>query len=264
MTMLEIFLWCLGANVFLFVLFWIVGLLKQSFNSVDIAYGGGFFLTAVMALTLSEFNIRKLIITVLVGLWSLRIAVFLTARSFGKDEKTGEDKRFKKFRDEWGSSTWWKGFFMVYLPQVFLVLIVNFSVIAFNGLADNTWVLTDFIGIGVWIFGFLFETIADFQMMAFKNDPANKGKIMQKGLWKYSQHPNYFGEITQWIGLFIVAGSLPLPWAIASIISPLTIIATLVFVSGIPLLDRKYANNLEYQTYAKKTSKLIPWIPKTD
>jgi len=124
----------------------------------------------------------------------------------------------------------------------------------------------DLAGIIIWTVGFLFETIGDLQMFFFKRNPENKGKIMNKGLWKYTRHPNYFGETTLWWGIFLMV--IPItkffPYVWFSIISPIVITFLLLRVSGITLLERKWSDNTEYEEYKRKTSAFIPWFPKKD
>ena len=135
--------------------------------------------------------------------------------------------------------------------------------------ATETVTLTtlSFVGVVVWAFGLLIEAFADYQKYTFINNEANKGKWIESGLWKYSQHPNYFGEITLWTGVYLFAlPALSGASVFIALISPLFIITLLLFVSGIPLLDKgalaRWGDNPDYMTYRKRTSKLIPWFVK--
>jgi steroid 5-alpha reductase family enzyme len=112
----------------------------------------------------------------------------------------------------------------------------------------------------VWVIGFFFESVGDAQLSRFIKDPANKGKLMQSGLWKYTRHPNYFGEVTQWWGLWIIALSVSYGWL--GIIGPLTITTLILKVSGIPLLEKSMEGNPEFQEYKKRTSVFFPLPPK--
>ncbi len=260
-------LWSLLAVFGLFLIFYFIGLYQKSFNTVDIAYGAGFILVAVVSWIVSgsDFLIeRKILSTVLVILWGVRIAVFLTLRKFGKDEETGEDRRFKIYRDEWGKTLWWRGFLQIYLSQVILIMIIGLPVLVVTANTSNGGPLgvLDYIGISIWSIGFLFEFIADLQMHIFKKKTENKGKIMTKGLWKYSRHPNYFGEITMWFGLFFIALYELKAWNFVSILSPIIIAMLLIYVTGLPLAEKRFENNEDYQDYKKRTSALIPWFSK--
>ena len=250
----------------LFLVFYIIGLIDKKVNTVDIAYGLGYIVAAILPWILSDdgaFMIeRKIIMTTLIILWGIRIAVFLTFRSFGKDENTKEDRRFKTFRDDWGKTFWWRSFVQLYISQVILVFIIGFPAIVTSASTETGLEITDYIGLGIWIIGFFFEFTADLQMYFFKKKADNKGKIMTKGLWKFSRHPNYFGEITMWFGIFIL-GLYPYKVLnFVGIISPILIALALIFVSGIPLAEKRYENNEHYQRYKKSTNALIPWIPK--
>ncbi len=122
----------------------------------------------------------------------------------------------------------------------------------------SAWVAA---GVITWGLGFYFETVGDYQLAKFVTNPSNKGKIMDQGVWQYSRHPNYFGEVTQWWGLWLIlaAANLPLEYKLLGLAGPLTITTLIMFVSGVPLLEKKYADNPAYQKYAKRTNKFFPW-----
>jgi len=145
------------------------------------------------------------------------------------------------------------------LRGVFLLLIVT-PVILVNRPGDGELRLLDLIGAAVWVLGFLFEAVGDFQLKAFKADPDNKGRIMDRGLWRYTRHSNYFGEAVMWWGIFLIALSAPGGWA--AIVSPLVITGLLLRVSGVTLLEKKYAGNPAYADYVRRTSAFVPWFPK--
>jgi steroid 5-alpha reductase family enzyme len=117
-----------------------------------------------------------------------------------------------------------------------------------------------YLGILVWIIGFVFESVGDLQLSKFIALPENKGKIMTKGLWKYTRHPNYFGEVTQWWGIFLIVFTAPL--GLLAIVSPLTITFLILKVSGIPMLEKKYKDNPEFEMYKRVTNTFFPWFPR--
>jgi steroid 5-alpha reductase family enzyme len=121
-------------------------------------------------------------------------------------------------------------------------------------------VFLDIIGLIIWLLGFVFESVGDHQLSKFKRKEENKGKIMTQGLWKYTRHPNYFGEVVMWWGIFLMALSVKNGWT--AVVSPLLITFLLLKVSGITMLERKYAGNEEFQEYAKRTNAFFPWFPK--
>ncbi len=139
--------------------------------------------------------------------------------------------------------------FLISLPVIF---INTYSLEGFEWLA--------LIGVLIWGLGFYFESVGDAQLAKFIKDPANKGKLMQSGLWRYTRHPNYFGEVTQWWGIFMVALLVPSGWL--SIIGPITITYLILKVSGIPMLEKKMEQNPEFAEYKKRTSAFIPLPPR--
>ncbi|MFX1268752.1 MAG: DUF1295 domain-containing protein, partial [Promethearchaeota archaeon] len=180
-----------------------------------------------------------------------------------------EDYRYKAMRERWKTNVALKSFFKVYLFQGIIVFLVDIPV-WFTNISENPPVvsLLDFGGITlwlgaiIWLIGFFFETIADFSLYKFLKDPANQGKIMTKSVWKYSMHPNYFGEVTQWWGLFIIA--LAVPFGFLTFIGPAYITFQIINVSGVKLLDKRFEGNEEYAEYKRRTSSFIPWFPKKE
>lgn len=140
------------------------------------------------------------------------------------------------------------------------MLLVSTSVIYINNSVPTPLGVLDYLGLTLWIIGYYFEVVGDRQLKDFLKKPENKGKIMKDGLWSFTRHPNYFGEATMWWGIFLIA--LSIPGGIITIISPLTITILLLFVSGVPLLEKSMADNKDFQEYMKETNKFFPWFPK--
>ena len=138
-----------------------------------------------------------------------------------------------------------------------MLLIVIAPVYFITSRGFSGWTGFDLAGVLVWLIGFYFEAVGDWQLRRFTSNPANKGKVMDQGLWRYSRHPNYFGEVLMWWGIFIVSLSLPGSWP--GSIGPALITYLILFVSGIPLLEKRYADDLNYQEYKKRTSVFVPW-----
>ncbi len=242
---------------FYFLAFFIIAQVIKNNSIVDMGWGAGFVLVAFYTLLAQgAFVERNILLVALVTIWGGRLAYYIVKRNWGKPE----DFRYAKWRQEWGRLLIPRAFLQVFMLQGFLMLVVGYPIILVNAhpLPGLNWL--DFIGLLVWVIGFIFESVGDKQMAEFKKDPANKGRIIDIGLWKYTRHPNYFGEATMWWGIFLIA--LSVPQGYTAIISPLTITLLLLFVSGVPLLERKYKDNPEFQEYAKRTSKFIPWFPK--
>jgi len=240
-------------------LLWIWSAVIKNVSIVDIFWGFGFVVVNAFYVFMSgELNDRKILILSLVSIWGLRLAIYLAYRNIGK----GEDFRYQEFRRTYGPQRyWWFSFFQTFLLQGALIMIVSLPLLGINSSesAGNLNVL-DYIGIVVWLIGFTFEAGGDFQLTRFKSDLSNKGKVLNTGFWKYTRHPNYFGDSAVWwsYALFsIAAGSY---WQIiGSVIMTLLIIK----ISGVSLLEKTLKDSKpQYREYIKKTNSFFPWFPK--
>ena len=179
---------------------------------------------------------------------------------FRKKGEGGEDFRYRQWREEWGETFVWRSFLQIFMLQgAVIFLVLSPVLLIFNAPGEGLGLL-DVAGLLVWLFGFTFEALGDWQLLMFKKNPKNRGKIMQTGLWRYTRHPNYFGEATLWWGLFLIA--VTVPWGVLAITSPLLIDFLLLKVSGMPMLEAKYENNPEFASYKSRTNALFPWWPK--
>ena len=240
-------------------LLWIWSAVIKNVSIVDIFWGFGFVVVNAFYVFMSgELNDRKILILSLVSIWGLRLAIYLAYRNIGK----GEDFRYQEFRRTYGPQRyWWFSFFQTFLLQGALIMIVSLPLLGINS-SESTGNLNvlDYIGIVVWLIGFTFEAGGDFQLTRFKSDLSNKGKVLNTGFWKYTRHPNYFGDSAVWwsYALFsIAAGSY---WQIiGSIIMTLLIIK----ISGVSLLEKTLKDSKpQYREYIKKTNSFFPWFPK--
>jgi len=235
----------------------VLSILKKRNDIADIAWGLGFVLLAWVSFAISEsMSSRGILVGVLVTVWGTRLAWHIYSRNRGKPE----DYRYAAWRKEWGSSFFVRSFFQVYMLQGVLLYLVVMPVLFINYSRAGSIGLLDLVGCAVWITGFLFESFGDAQLARFIKDPANKGKLIQSGLWQYTRHPNYFGEVTQWWGIWLIALSVPGGWM--SIIGPITITFLILKVSGIPMLEKKMAEKPEFADYSKRTSMFIPLPPR--
>jgi steroid 5-alpha reductase family enzyme len=236
----------------------IIAQIKNNNSLVDIGWGLGFILVVVHGLiTVQNPTIQAYVISGLVILWGLRLFLYISIRNFKKPE----DYRYQDMRKKWGNNhPRIQAFFKVFMIQgVFMFIIsapIHFVFISVESV-DLAWII---IGIVLFLIGFYFEAVGDIQLRKFISNPTNKGRIMQSGLWRYTRHPNYFGETVMWWSIFIIIVSVD--WGFISIIGPLTITYLLVFVSGVPLLEKKYASKPDFIEYSKKTSMFFPWFPK--
>jgi steroid 5-alpha reductase family enzyme len=239
-------------------LVFIIALIRKDNSIVDSAWGLGFIVVALVILIINgEFATRQLLVTILVATWGFRLAINIFIRNRGK----GEDFRYRKWRQDWGKSWVIRSYLQVFILQGFMMLLIAtpFIIINSSNGGDSLYWL-DILGVSIWLFGFLFETIGDYQLRQFVTNADNKGKVMDTGLWRYSRHPNYFGEVVQWWGIFVVALAVPQGWL--GVIGPLTISLLILKVSGVPLLEKSLAKNPAYQDYKMRTSVFVPLPPK--
>ena len=238
---------------FIFMLAWI----KKDNSIVDIAWGIGFILVAILTFILQTvFVIRHILVTALVFIWGTRLATHIAIRKKGR----GEDFRYAQWRKNWENWFFIRSFFQIYMLQGFLLLIIIYPVLLINHSKETEIVFLDILGLIIWLVGFFFEAVGDYQLLTFKRKAENKGKVMTQGLWKFTRHPNYFGETVMWWGIFLIALSVKSGWT--AIVSPLLITFLLLRVSGITMLEKKYVGNKEFDEYAKRTSAFFPWFPK--
>ncbi|MCX8124887.1 MAG: DUF1295 domain-containing protein [Spirochaetes bacterium] len=241
-----------------FTLAWIISLIVKDASIADVFWGLGFILVALLTYILFHgYSVRAAIIVILVILWGLRLSVYIFYRKRGK----GEDPRYTAMRNKNPGSFWIISLFKVFWLQGLLLTIISLSAqIGIAAESPKEILISDYIGITIWLTGFIFETVADIQLYQFIHNPANTGKVMNQGLWRYSRHPNYFGESLMWWGIFIIV--IPVPYGIATIISPLLITYLLLKVSGITLLESSLKEKRpEYAEYIKTTSAFLP-LPK--
>jgi steroid 5-alpha reductase family enzyme len=259
MAFIEIYLWGFPVIMIMMTLVWVVSVVKKNAGIVDPFWGLGFVLVA--AFYFWQTNIpgpRAIVVMVLVAIWGLRLWAYLMWRNWGQDE----DYRYKQFRKNYGEHRyWWFSFFQVFLLQGFLMWLISATLLGamlFSG--NNPLTLIDVLAVLIWIIGFSFEAGGDHQLARFKANPANKGKLLDTGFWKYTRHPNYFGDAAVWWGfaLFaVVSGSY------ITILGSLLMTALLLKVSGVALLEKSLKEKKPgYQQYMQKTSAFIPWFPK--
>ncbi len=230
----------------------VISLLVKRNDIADIAWGLGFSLVCVYLFLTQPHQVVSSVLYVLVVIWGLRLSLHIYMRSRNKPE----DFRYRQWREAWGNTFYWRSYLQVYLLQAFFLFVISSPIVLASVSSSSAWSWFTSIGIAVWIFGFFFQAVADYQLSVFVRQRKDKSEIIQSGLWKYSRHPNYFGEILMWWGIFIIV--LPLKYGIFFIISPLTLSFLLVFVSGIPMLEKKYESNTAFQAYKKRTPALIP------
>ncbi len=233
----------------------LIGVLMERNDIADVGWGIGIMLSAVIALAINGTKGPLVsLLLALVLLWCLRLSV----RVFLRNAKKSEDYRYVAWRQVW-SGRWFytRTYLQIYLLQGILMIVVAAPLINAS-LAGNNEGLSVFAYLGaiIWLIGFAFEVIADFQLDEFSKNPNNRGKILMTGLWKFSRHPNYFGEILMWWGIWLMV--FPLPYSLLALIGPVTVTYLILKVSGVPALESKYLHNNEWQNYKDHTSMLVP------
>ncbi|NQV90557.1 DUF1295 domain-containing protein [Candidatus Uhrbacteria bacterium] len=244
----------LAIVLFIYMTLWFfVSLIRKRNDVADVAWGLGFVLMTWVSFILSDdSSLRGLLTGALVSIWGLRLAWHIHARNKGKQE----DYRYLAWRKQWGKWFYVRSYFQVFLLQGVLLFVIILPVLLINMRSGPGLGWLDAVGIAVWLFGFYFEAVGDAQLRRFLKNPTNKGKLMQEGLWAYTRHPNYFGEVTQWWGIWIVA--LSVPSGLLGVLGPITITFLIVKVSGIPMLEKKMEEHPDFAEYKKRTSVFIP------
>lgn len=248
----------LAAVLAMMVAGWIVSLVYRNVTIVDSLWGLGFVLIGWITFFLAQgYPGRSFLIAVLVSLWGLRLGLYLSHRNWGK----GEDPRYGTWREKSGERFWLVSLFKVFILQALFMWVIS-VVIQVGQMAPSPAALTglDVLGAIVWMIGFFFEAVGDWQLARFKSDPASKGRVMDSGLWAYTRHPNYFGEFLIWWGIFLITLSTPGNWW--TILSPIIITAVLIKMTGIALTEKVLLKNRPgYSEYIKRTSAFVPWLP---
>jgi steroid 5-alpha reductase family enzyme len=248
--------WPAAAMIALAVGMWLLSVKLRDVSIVDSAWSIFFLLFAlVLAWRLGDRSVGTLAMLVLVAAWALRLSIYITWRNHGH----GEDRRYQAIRARNQPNFASKSLYLVFLLQAVLAFVIAMPLLpALNG--ANGANLVTWLGMAVAAFGLLFETIGDAQMARFKADPASTGQVMDRGLWRYTRHPNYFGESVFWWGVWLASASLGGAW---TVFSPVLMTFLLLRVSGVPLLEADLKQRRPaYAEYLRTTSSFVPWPPK--
>ncbi len=257
--MLEIMLIGLLIIMIYMTIIWCVSLRMKNSGIVDIFWGPGFALAAWAYFVLSPdgFIIRKLLISILVTIWGLRLGWHIGRRNLGH----AEDYRYAAWRTSNGTKWWWVSYFKVFVLQGVLLWIISTPLLlAQHASEPATLTVLDVFGLALWLIGFTFEALGDWQLKRFKANTSNKGKVMRSGLWRYTRHPNYFGDASLWWGYFFIALSVPNGWV--SIFAPILMTVLLMRVSGVAMLEQNLKKTKqEYADYIDSTNSFFPGPP---
>jgi steroid 5-alpha reductase family enzyme len=244
----------LGIIVVLALAGWAFGTWRRNVTIVDCLWSL-FFLAATLYYVQGRWGPRQMLITILVAVWALRLSGYLAVRSFGKPE----DLRYQKIRRDHEPGFAWKSLYLIFGVQALLAWIISLPLFASaQSSASLGWL--DYLGVLMWVVGFGFEAIGDAQLASFKADPGNRGKVMDHGVWRYTRHPNYFGECCLWWGYYVIAVSAGGWWSIPA---PLVMTFLLLKVSGVSLLEKDIGERRPgYAEYIARTPAFFPGLPK--
>ena len=256
MSTLHTYLLALAVIAALAIATWLVSVVKKDASIVDSLWSILFLAPATVYVFVEPGpSERALLMWALVAVWALRLAVYITARNWGEEE----DRRYQAIRRRNGPNFALKSLYLVFLFQGVLASVVSLPLLAIAR-GSAPFGLLDYVGAGIVIFGVLFESIGDWQLSRFKANPSNAGKVMDTGLWRYTRHPNYFGECCVWWGFYALALSAGGWW---TVIGPAIMTVMLLKVSGVALLEKDIAKRRpEYQRYIQQTNAFIPGPPR--
>lgn len=253
--MLKQYLVVAAITIVAFSIVYFIAQFHKNNSLIDSFWGVGFVIIAIFSLLITlNLRLPQVIVTFLVILWGVRLSARISLRNKGKPE----DWRYAAWRTKWGSHASLRSYTDVFLPQAVLCFVIALPVIFVNIHSVNIkYPALLALGIIVWLVGFIFEAIGDSQLDEFKNSKSSTNEVLDTGLWKYSRHPNYFGEATLWWGIGIIALSCSFS-ALWTLIGPITITFLLLKVSGVPMLEKKMSKNPKYKSYMSKTNRFIP------
>lgn len=249
-----------GAIAALGVMFvtWLISLPARDASLADIAWGLVFVAVAWAVYVTGERGDASLLAAILVSVWGCRLSGYLAWRNLGH----GEDRRYQAMRAKRPASFWLWSLFGVFCLQAAIAWFVSLPVQSLATQLDDLTLLS-WIGVGGFIVGLGFEAVGDAQLAAFKRDPANKGKVMERGLWRFTRHPNYFGDAVVWWSLWLVAVGASAGWW--TLVGPALMTFFLVRVSGAALLESDIAERRPgYAEYIRRTSSFFPLPPKKE
>lgn len=276
--MFDLSVWLTGLGVLLAAAFavWLLSVAKRNVSIVDVLWSL-MFLLAALAYTYAGAYVgaepltgppgsagaspttwpssRGTLVILLVAIWALRLAIYIAARNWGHPE----DYRYQAIRRRNDPGFTFKSLYLVFFLQAGLAWVISLPLLgAILGTAPLGWL--DAAGVLLWLLGFVFEAGGDWQLARFKADPANRGKVMDRGFWRYTRHPNYFGDFSVWWGFFLIGLSAGAWWALPG---PLLMSVLLLRVSGVALLEKSIGKRRPgYEDYVRRTNAFFPWLPK--
>ncbi len=252
-----------GGAAFCFGLFQLGAIFALRFKRNDIAdaiWGIGFPLTALGAIWFASPALGPVeyLILVLVSIWAVRISLYVGLRYWRKGH---EDVRYAKWRREWGKTAVWRSYLQVWLLQPAILYLIALCYLSALASGPRNFDFLIWVGVGLWVIGFFFEVVSDAQLKRFQSDPSNKGRVLDRGLWAWSRHPNYFGESLLWWGIWLMCFDSETWWW--TVISPITITFLVTYVSGVAMLETFMAGRPGWEEYKSRVPVFFPWFPKS-
>ena len=235
------------------VAWWLLSVALSDVGVVDISWGLMYVVAAGVGLGLSEqVGPRAYLIATITALWGLRLGVYLAKRNLGHEE----DRRYASIRARNNPGFWWKSLFMVFVLQAGIAWIISLPIQVTITAESSPINWLDYVGLALWAVGLFFEAVGDWQLARFKADPAQQGQVMDRGLWRYTRHPNYFGDFCVWWGIYLISASAGGLW---TVVSPVLMSVLLLRVSGVTMLEKDIAERRPgYSDYIKRTNAFFP------
>eukprot|EP00347_Sterkiella_histriomuscorum_P017430 403349400 len=226
---------------------------------VEIAFGPIFVLGLIAQLQIVQnFHERSILVFILLIAWATRLSINNYQR------RNGENWKYAEMREKWMKAGrcfyYMKAFMLIYIPYSIWEVLLNFSALFVTIYTRSGINYFDVIGFAIWGIGFIIELVADNQLMNFRKNVSNKGKLLTTGLWRYSRHPNYFGEILMWWGIYIIACQVYLGFI--TVFSPVLMTIRLRFMTGVPIVEQRLGDRIDFIEYKKQTNCLVPWFQK--
>ena len=249
----------LGAILMTVTLVWVLSVKLRDASIADVYWGSGFVqLVWLYCLLSPALTPRSWLVAALVTVWGARLSVHIVRRNHHK----GEDPRYQAMRASHGRAFWWRSLFTVFWLQGAILWFVGLPVlVAVRAAGPQEFTAIDGLGVVLFLIGFGFEVVGDYQLGRFKAEPSNRGHVLDRGLWRYTRHPNYFGDATVWWGLYLIACATPGGWL--TVLSPSLMTMLLMRVSGVTLLEAGLKESKPgYRAYIARTPAFFPWFPR--
>ncbi len=249
----------LGAILAVQTLVWLLSVQQRDASIADVSWGAGFVLLAWLYCLLSPaWSWRSGLVALLIAVWGTRLSLHI----FLRHRHHGEDPRYGAMRAAHGPAFWWRSLFTVFWLQGAILWFVALPIlVAVRAAQPASPTAVNGLGFALVLVGFAFEAVGDYQLARFKADPSNRGRVLDRGLWRYTRHPNYFGDATLWWGLYAIACATPGGWL--TIASPALMSFLLIRVSGVTLLEANLqASKPAYREYIARTPAFLPWRPR--